>query len=78
MREYESIWIALKSSKSKSVQISAPKSLHRRVIKAVTKEKWKDLGYKIMLEPKVAIMTSTTKNSIITFTLKHSIDWNEL
>jgi len=44
MRKYEPIWVALKASGT--CTITAPKHLHRRVIKAVIKEKDMDTLYK--------------------------------
>jgi len=45
MRKYQSIWVAIKTTGS--CIIAAHPSLHKRVKKAVTKEKWKDVGYKV-------------------------------
>lgn len=45
MRQYEAIWLRLK--KDSSVRIAAPAALHRRIVKAVTKEKDMDVVYKM-------------------------------
>lgn len=47
MRKYEPIWIDLK--KKKFVRIAAHPALHRRIIKAVIKEKDMDIGFKFEL-----------------------------
>ena len=78
MRQYETIWFRLKQLSKKEaeavgVSVSAPRSLHRRIIKAVKKEKWLDVGYKLEIEPRVAMLNSARKNSIITFTLSFSL-----
>lgn len=48
--KYAPIWEKLK--KSSPVSIAAPIESHRRIIKAVIKEKWKDAGYKLLLAEK--------------------------
>jgi hypothetical protein len=72
VRQYEPIWIQIKTEFK--CEISAHKAHHRRIIKAVTKEKDMDLGYKLYLSelipPQHALMYSKSKGSIITFTLK--------
>jgi hypothetical protein len=67
MRQYEPVWIKLK--KEKQVSITAHRSMHKRIIKAVTKEKWMDTAYKLEMFPIHAIMTHTRKGSIVTFIL---------
>ena len=71
--EYDGIWNALKASKDfpKQVSITANRLLNPRIIKAVTKRKWLDLGYKIQIEPKTSILTHTSKGSVITFFLTY-------
>lgn len=74
MRQYEPIWQKLKSlpreeANKVGVKITAPRALHRRIIKAVKKEKWMDIGYKIQIEPMVATLELTRSNSILQFTL---------
>ena len=77
-RTYYSIWSQLKSlsledATTKGVRVSAPRPYHRRIIKAVRKEKWMDVGYKIRLEPRVATIVSFSSASIITFRLRFSL-----
>lgn len=78
MRQYEPIWLQLKAlpqaqAASKGVSVTAPRALHRRIIKAVKKEKWMDIGYKILIEPKTALLSHAQKNSILTFFLTHTL-----
>jgi hypothetical protein len=72
VRQYEPIWIQIKQNLK--CEISAHKAHHRRIVKAVTKEKDMDLGYKLELSelnpPKHALMYSKSKGAVITFTLK--------
>jgi len=77
-RLYSQIWEQLKSlsiedATNKGVRISAPRPHHLRIIKAVKKEKWMDVGYKIRIEPKVATLVSFRDNSIVTFRLRFSL-----
>lgn len=67
MREYEPIWNKLKADKV--VSITANRLLHPRIIKAVTKEKWKDLGYKLQCDPLYAKLHVSSNGSILTFKL---------
>jgi len=71
--EYDSIWTALKASPEfpKRVSITANRLLHSRIIKAVTKRKWLDVGYKIQIDPKTSILTHSIKGSVITFFLTY-------
>lgn len=45
MRKYEAVWTKIKLE-GKCTLIANP-SLHKRIKKAVTKEKWKDTTYKV-------------------------------
>ncbi len=77
MRQYEYIWHRLKTmplseASSKGVSVTANRALHARIIKAVTKEKWKDLAYKASLAPLAAILTHTRNHAILTFYLRLS------
>jgi hypothetical protein len=73
LRKYQPIWESLKVSKT--VRISAHKSLHPRIKKAVQKEKDIDLLYKFEvseIRPHVcAILRMTSAGSVITFQLIH-------
>lgn len=78
MRQYEPIWTKLKSlpqseAASKGVSLTAPRALHRRIIKAVKKEKWMDIAYKLEIEPRIAVLSHSQKNSILTFRLTFSL-----
>jgi hypothetical protein len=74
-RQYQPIWNKLKALPAKQaatqgVSITAPRALHKRILKAVVKEKWLDLGYKMEIEPKHAIMHHSRSGSILTFTMR--------
>lgn len=45
-RQYQPAWNTLKSSTPPRIQVSAIPRHHKRIIKAVTKEKWLDDLYK--------------------------------
>jgi hypothetical protein len=71
MRQYEPVWIQLKSELM--CEISAHKAYHRRIIKAVTKEKDMDLGFKLecteRYPPVTAVMHHRRNGSVISFYL---------
>lgn len=69
MRKYEELWLIIK--RDGSVKITAPVPLHRRIIKATLKEKYKDLGYKLlMLEKNIVLeLNYVVTNSVIEFRL---------
>jgi hypothetical protein len=69
MRKYEPIWHKLK--KEKQVSITANRLVHPRIIKAVIKEKYEDIAYKLAIEPARARISYTRNNSILTFYLTH-------
>jgi hypothetical protein len=71
MRKYEPIWRKLKSAGQ--VSITCNRLLHPRIIKAVIKEKWGDIGYKIAIEPARAKLTYTASHAILTFYLTKTI-----
>jgi hypothetical protein len=73
-RQYQPIWERLK--KEGTVSITAPRPLHARIIKATTKEKWKDVGFKLQIEPRVAVLSHARKNSILTFFLTYPASKN--
>lgn len=77
MRQYQPIWSKLKSlplkdAKTIGVSVTANRRLHPRIIKAVTKEKWLDIAYKIQMDPYVVRMTHYSKGAILTFYLELS------
>jgi hypothetical protein len=58
--------------------VTAPRPLHARIIKAVKKEKWLDVGFKLEIEGKIAILSHARQNSILTFFLDikpHTLDF---
>lgn len=78
MRQYQPIWNKLKSlplqeASKKGVSVTANRALHSRIIKAVIKEKWIDIGYKLEMEPRKMIMEHTVKHAVITFYLRIAI-----
>lgn len=78
LRHYNPIWRQLKAlsrelASTKGISISAPRPLHRRIIKAVKKEKWLDLGYKLEIEPRKATLHHVRDGSKITFLLTFSL-----
>lgn len=78
-RQYYPIWHALKSlsrkdAETKGISITANRLMHPRIIKAVTKEKWMDLGFKITLDPTYTILSHTRNNAILTFYLTYKKD----
>jgi hypothetical protein len=71
MRKYEPIWNKLKTDGT--VSITANRLLHPRIIKAVIKEKYGDVGYKVKIEPAIATLTYTRSHAILTFYLTKKI-----
>lgn len=74
MRQYEPIWIRLKSlplseARTKGVSVTANRALHPRIIKAVKKEKWLDIPYKISIDPQQMALSHARKGAILTFYL---------
>lgn len=71
LRKYEPIWIAIK--REGFCEISAHKAYHRRIRKAIRKEKDQDLGYKLsnseQWPPVVAVVTTSVTGSVIRFDL---------
>ena len=71
MRQYEPVWLAIKTNLV--CEISAHRVYHRRIIKAVVKEKDMDLGFKLELSerypPQYALLKSSRSGSVIRFTL---------
>jgi len=78
MRQYQPIWIKLKTmplseASKKGVSVTANRLLHPRILKAVVKEKWLDIEYKLAIEPAKVILYHECKHSVITFYLRQSI-----
>lgn len=59
----------LSEASTKGVTVTANRALHPRIIKAVTKEKWKDIAYKAALSPLSARLSYTRNHAMITFRL---------
>ena len=91
MRMYEPIWLKLRSAKAKEVlnfpeikvkeiSLTAPKSAHKRIIKAVTKEKYGDVTFKFECSEncKKARISHEVKGNIIKFKLHLSIGLDDL
>jgi hypothetical protein len=70
MRQYEKLWIILKSKKE--VYIRADSSIHPRIIQAVRKEKAMDLGWRyLVVERKERYeLKELITGSVIKFTLQ--------
>lgn len=78
VRQYQPIWEKLKAvplseASTKGVSVTANRVLHPRIIKAVVKEKWMDLGYKLAIEPRKCILTHSRKHAVLTFYLDLSV-----
>lgn len=72
LRQYEPIWIALKERGY--CRIAAPTPLHRRIKKAVIKEKYNDIAWKLTLseeQHKSAALTFEFKGAEIIFKLRY-------
>jgi hypothetical protein len=78
MRKYYSIWKQLKETTL--CAIAAPVPLHKRIIKAVKKEKDKDVGFKFMLSErgKRARLIIEQHQAKITFRLVYNIGVEDL
>lgn len=68
-RQYEPAWLALKEKGS--VRLAVPRALHKRVVKAILKEKYMDIGYRLlMLEKKIRLRIEyTCEHNMITLKL---------
>jgi hypothetical protein len=71
-RLYQPIWEQLK--RDRKISVTANRLLHPRIYKAVVKEKWLDIGYKLEIAPYRALLWHSRKNSIITFWLELKLD----
>ena len=69
---YQSAWAQLKRDPSKPLIISANKHFHRRIYKAVIKEKWLDSVFHLDLsfEGLSSKLTKKSDGDILTITLK--------
>ncbi len=76
MRDYEPIWVQLKqldraTAETVGISVTANPKLHKRIIKAVKKEKWKDIGFKLLLDGYVTELAHARNYSILTFFLTY-------
>lgn len=71
LRQYQPIWLSLK--KHKSVSVRSPKHLHKRLIKAVVKEKWLDIDFKKREGWRMMWLTYTICDDIVTFQLSYKL-----
>lgn len=79
MREYEPLWIKIKNTKiGNSVKIVAMKTLHKRIMKAVAKEKYMDLGFKIMRDKRTYILHAVSEGNNIVFRMEETIRAKDL
>ena len=71
-RKYQPIWSNLR--KDGKVKIAAPKIYHRRIIKAVMKERYMDLEYKFLIREanKRAFIQYQSTESMIEFWIKYT------
>lgn len=81
MRVYEPIWHSLKrllkappSERAKGISIIANRAHHPRIIKAVIKEKWSDMGFKSVNLPRIARLSYARKESKLTFFLELTVN----
>ena len=85
MRTYQPIWEKLKdlSSKEESllrkgVSVRAHPAHHKRIVKAVTKEKYNDVAWKLTIEPQKSSLSFTVESNVITFYLRKSLSSMDL
>lgn len=81
-RMYFPSWIALKKSTldPKRIVIAAPKAYHRRIYKAIIKEKDMDIVYKMQLNENAqrAKLSKTSEDARLTIFMELSIGLDEL
>jgi len=74
MRQYQAIWERIK--KHGKATLIAPVDSHRRIIKAVQKEKYMDMGFKLLQSEKGVKMRLVTyddsESGVITFSVYDS------
>lgn len=75
-RLYQPIWESLKANKKVTIQASP--EVHRRIIKAVTKEKYNDIGYKVLNESSREILYCESKGSLIVFELREYSQYSKV
>ena len=65
---YNMIWIKLK--RGEEVKISAPREFHRRLRKAITKRRDRDLGFRFQLSEEHKVHRMSFKSEGAIFTVK--------
>lgn len=77
-RLYEPAWIRLKKNPAETLVISADKRLHRRIYKAIAKEKYMDTLYHIELdmEDKTSKLSKVSEGNAlkVTLTVTYKLD----
>jgi len=78
VRKYYPIWQQLKTDNKVSIRV--PRIYHRRLIKAVVKEKYSDIEYKFLLgeRGKKAKLSYHVQGVVITFHLTQSLGVEDL
>ena len=71
LRMYQPIWLSLKQHHS--VTISCPPRLHKRLVKAVIKEKWLDDKFKQREGWRMMWLTYSISESNVTFRLSYKL-----
>lgn len=71
LRQYEPIWLSLK--KHKTVSIRTNQTLHKRLIKAVVKEKWMDDKFKSKEGWRMMWLTYSVSGDVVTFNLNYKL-----
>lgn len=81
MRKYEAIWLTIKAKGSCKVRpASTNLALFNRIRKAVVKEKYTDLAFKVEYEERrfKLIVNRSVDGKVITFSLQKSISLEDL
>lgn len=73
---YDPIWeklkeLPIKEAETVGVKITANRLLHPRIIKAVTKRKLLDIGFKVQIHPMWTVLHPNSAGAIIHFTLEY-------
>jgi len=71
LRQYQPIWLALK--KHKTVTVRAPKHTHKRLVKAVVKEKWLDDQFKNKEGWRMMWLSYVIHEDEVTFTISYKL-----
>lgn len=84
VRKYTPLWNALKSSldspasQAKGVSIRANPGAHKQIRRELTKEKHRDVGWKLKIAPQYTILTHSINGNVMTFWLtKYPIPMSE-